>query len=719
MSGKSSKTGNGDNAKLVFGLDIGTRNLVGVVGARLDEHKFRVAAMDMAEHETRAMMDGQIHDIPKVSHSIAAMKERLEGKLGMELKDVCIAAAGRVLKTVNVRSEIDFDEEKVVNQEDIHSLEMLGVEESYEKIRKETGAENAYFCVGYSVVHYYLNGDLMGNLEEHKAVKIEAEMIGTFLPEDVVDGLYTAVENAGLSVANLTLEPIAAIDVAIPERFRLLNIALVDVGAGTSDICVTSEGAVTAYGMIPHAGDELTEIIAKMCLTDFNTADQIKIDASQNETVKYKDVLELVQTMPSKDIIDALKPTIDSITAEIGAKIKELNGGKSVSAVFVVGGGGKVTGFTESLAKVLGLPPERVALRGKEVLRDVDFDDDTYEKDPLLVTPIGICYSYYEARNNFIYVTLNGDRIKLYDNGKITVLDVIMQEGYTNDDVLPKRGKTIKYTVDGKRRTARGELGEAADIRINGNPAGISMKVERNDSVTIKSSTTGADAEITIAELKEAKSSFTVNFDGREVKCPKVAEVNGELVSGFYSINDGDAVVIRNYYTLSQVLEMLDIPYHDGFFVNNMPADKETKVYDQFTVTDAKSISTSDALKKAVSEAKGEAKEEIAETEADAAGDTASFEDLPDDEDYDDRNETETSYGNPPARDITVYVNNTPVTLSGKASYIFVDVLDKYHFDMSELRGELIQMINDRRVHDFMGRIHDGDKLTLKWSDEA
>lgn len=701
-----------DNPKLVFGLDIGTRNLVGVVGARVNEHKFEVAAMDMAEHETRAMMDGQIHDIPKVSKSIAAMKARLEEKLGFELEDVCIAAAGRVLKTVNVRSEIDFEEEVIVNADHIHSLEMLGVEEAYEKIRKETGTENEFFCVGYSVVHYYLNGDMMGNLEQHKATKIEAEMIGTFLPEDVVDGLYTSVEGAGLSVANLTLEPIAAIDVAIPERFRLLNIALVDVGAGTSDICVTNDGAVIAYGMIPHAGDELTEIIAKLCLTDFNTADKIKIDASMNDTVKYKDILMLTQTKPSKEIIEAITPTVNSITAEIGAKIKELNGGKSVSAVFVVGGGGKVTGFTESLAKVLGLPSERVALRGKEVLQEVEFDDDTYEKDPLLVTPIGICYSYYEARNNFIYVTLNGDRIKLYDNGKLTVLDVIMQEGYTNDDVLPKRGKTIHFTLDGKRRNERGELGEAADIRLNGAAVGISHPVEKNDSVTIVPSTTGADAVITIADLPEMKSSFTVKYNDREVKCPKLAEVNGELVSGFYSINDGDKVIIRDYYTLSQVMEMLDIPYKDGIFVNNMPADKDTKIYDQFTVSDKTAGAEAH-------ESAGAAAEAVDISEATPA-DSVSFDDLPDGDGEADIEEAEapkTKRRTPPARTINVTVNGTPVTLTGKSSYTFVDVLDHYEFDMSKYKGELIQMINDRVQHDFMGRLHDGDNLTLKWSE--
>ena len=75
---------------------------------------------------------------------------------------------------------------------------------------------------------YYLDDELFSSLEGHKANKIDEIIIVTFLPEDVVDGLYSAVERAGLQVANLTLEPIAAINVAIPENFRMLNIALVD-----------------------------------------------------------------------------------------------------------------------------------------------------------------------------------------------------------------------------------------------------------------------------------------------------------------------------------------------------------------------------------------------------------------------------------------------------------------------------------------------------------
>ena len=136
-----------------------------------------------------------------------------------------------------------------------------------------------FYCVGYTPMRYYLNGYQISNLVGHKAKTIGLDLIGTFLPDDVVDGLYKAVEIAGLRVANLTLEPIAAIQVAIPEKFRMLNMALVDVGAGTSDICITKEGTITAYGMIPQAGDSLTDIIVQHCLCEFDVAEKIKRSA--------------------------------------------------------------------------------------------------------------------------------------------------------------------------------------------------------------------------------------------------------------------------------------------------------------------------------------------------------------------------------------------------------------------------------------------------------
>ena len=95
-----------------------------------------------------------------------------------------------------------------------------------------------------------------------------------------------------------------------------------------------------AYGMIPYAGDELTEVIVQHYLVDFKTAESIKLSSTVNDEVTYKDIMSIEHTIPASDVWEVVAPVVEKITSEVSAKIKELNGDKTVSACFVVGGGG-------------------------------------------------------------------------------------------------------------------------------------------------------------------------------------------------------------------------------------------------------------------------------------------------------------------------------------------------------------------------------------------
>ena len=270
-----------------------------------------------------------------------------------------------------------------------------------------------------------------------------------------------------------------------------MNIALVDVGAGTSDICVTRDGSIIAYGMIPYAGDELTELIVQHYLVDFNMAEHMKLTSGMADEVEFTDIMSITHTIPSEEIWDLTHDTVDKITTEVAEKIKELNGDKSVSAAFVVGGGGKIHGFTEMLADKLEIPRERVALRGEEVLKEVHFAQEEIKKDPLLVTPIGICLNYYDQKNNFIMVRFNGERLKLYDNSHLTIVDAALQAGFPNEALFPRRGKAVEFTVNGKPRIVRGEPGESAIVKVDGRVVSINTPLVPNSEITIEASTIG------------------------------------------------------------------------------------------------------------------------------------------------------------------------------------------------------------------------------------
>lgn len=573
------------NEPLVFGLDIGTRSIVGTVGY-YQAKQFHVVALEKVEHEDRVMLDGQIHDISGVAAEIRTVKKWLEEDIGQELTDVCIAAAGRVLRTVNTHVEQDLGEDRDVTAEDIYSLEIQGAQQAYAEFVKNNDLRIHFYCVGYTVERYYLNQYPMSNLESHKGHNIGADMIATFLPDEVVDGLYKAVEAAGLRVANLTLEPIAAMEVAIPKSYRMLNIALVDVGAGTSDICITRDEAIIAYGMIPSAGDEITECIAKSLLTDFIEAEEIKKQIGDKGAVKYRDIMGIESKADQDKLNSIVSPTIEIMTREISDKIKKLNGGKPVSAVFVVGGGGRVPIFCKLLANEMGLMEERVAVRGEEVLKNVDFQVDDVTVDSLLVTPIGICLNFYSSKNNFVFVTFNGEQIKLYDNSNLRVSDAAMQSGFKNADLFPKHGPDISFTVNGKSQMRRGGIGEPAEIKLNGEPVSMSEKIKGGDLIEVIPSTAGKAASIMLEKLPEFGEKITVNVNGTPVQLPKYASVNGELKSGYYEIQDGDKIEMLKFYTVQQILEFMDVNLESGteIYVNREIASPLTEVYDNFNV---------------------------------------------------------------------------------------------------------------------------------------
>lgn len=723
--------------QLVFGLDIGTRSIVGTVGY-LNNGKFHVLAQRSKEHETRAMLDGQIHDIGKVGETITQVKEQLEEDLNRKLTEVCIAAAGRVLRTVTTHAEQSFDEDHEVTEEDIYSLATLGVEQAYEEFLKNNDTDMKFYCVGYTPMRYYMNGYQIGNLEGHKVKNMAVDLIATFLPDDVVDGLYKAVEIAGLHAANLTLEPIAAIQVAIPEKFRMLNMALVDVGAGTSDISITKDGTITAYGMIPVAGDSLTDIIVQHCLVDFDTAEQIKRQAGVQEKIEYQDIMGLTQVITAKEVEEMLADHVQEMAEQVAACIRELNGEKSVSAVFVVGGGGMIPGYTERLAKALDIVKERVAIRGQEVLQSIVFEMDNPRRDSMMVTPIGICLSYYEQSNNFIFVEFNGKRIKLYDNGKLTVADAAVQSDFSNEDLFPKRGKALTFTVNGKSRIVRGLQGEAAIIKVNENPADIYSQVHNGDHIEVTPSTAGDAAELELGRLPELAERLHVCVNGAGIELPKTASVNGQLENEFYAVQEGDDIKVRNFYTVQEVAEFVDVPLGGKILVNDTPAKADTRVYENFTLNwdvnsevtfaDLEEETEEDAeqrraAKAAVAVNTEESKERLIsemhlQTESSPESgrtDTVADEKTEETTEETTASETAAEHETTGPVKIMVIVNKLPVVLSGKSSYVFVDVFSFIDFDLKNSGGRgIVTKLNGRNA-EYMEPLKDGDVIEIYW----
>jgi cell division protein FtsA len=514
--------------EVVFALDIGTRVVKGIVATE-ENGKLKILTAEQMEHKERAMFDGQVHDIDKVAEVVTLIKEKLESTIGVKLKEVAIAAAGRALKTQIARAEKTLREDHEITLEDIYNLELEALELAQKEISSKSRVIN-YHTVGYTVLNYYLNGISITNLKGHRGREMAVEILATFLPFEVVEGLYSSVKKAGLEVSYITLEPIAAINVSLKPDIRMLNIALVDVGAGTSDIAISKEGNIIAYSMVPYAGDEISEEIARHFLTDFATAEKIK--KSPKKEIRFKDVLGIDHTVSKEIVWEVIRPSVKVLAQKICEEITKYNG-KSPSAVFLVGGSSNLPMLSEEIASLLNLPSNRVSVRDIKSI-EILHSRPKNLKGPESITPIGIAYSAMtNKRKDFIRVHVEDKLVKIFNIKNASVMDALLAINYSSKNLVPHRGKDLNFILNGKKMTIKGEEGTAPKIYVNGNIANLKTSIKDGDKITIISGKKGKDASATIKDIvKDAEN--------------KEIYVNGKYVNFDYSIKEGDDIKVED-----------------------------------------------------------------------------------------------------------------------------------------------------------------------------
>lgn len=681
---------------LCFGLDIGTRTVIGVVGYK-EGNEFILVDYECRAHEERAMLDGQIHDISKVAKIVYEVKTALEKRLNVSLKEVAIAAAGRSLNTQIVTVTQQFEDTQEITLNHIQHLELEGVEKA-KAMQQDKNTGTDYFCVAYSVINYFLDDYVMTNLEGHRGHKIAAKLIATFLPKQVIDSLYAVTDRANLAVSHLTLEPIAAINAVIPEQIRLLNLALVDVGAGTSDIAITKEGSVVAYGMIPTAGDEVTEAIIHKYLVDFSTAEQLKIQSSKEELLTFTDVLGFTQEVTSSEVREVISTVIDALTLQIATKSIELNGNVSPNAVFCVGGGSQMFGLTQQLAKHLNITSQRVAVRSTKNL--VQMRDEVGMVDtPDMITPLGICMTALQDKySQFTFVSLNGQKVQLLNTKKLTVLDAIVAVGIEHTAVFPKRGETLMFKLNGERQRIKGENGTPASILLNGVSATIHDHIQEGDIIHIELGINGTPGKAKLRDYYTIDKRISV--EGKPITLP-LLKVEGRLVSTNYEIMQNDSIEMIPVQTIGQLLDALSINIEDKLITIDFKVvdlDYKLKDGDDLLITSKeanKSMSVTESGSGSLLDSSSEMMTEISSQSR-----------LEDKTDLVSASNNESLY---------IIVNNIPVALPKKESdYIFASIFDFIDFDLSRPQG-IVQLERNGGPGALTDRLQDGDVLKIYW----
>ena len=411
---------------------------------------------------------------------------------------------------------------------------------------------------------------------------------------------------------------------------------------------------------------------------------------------------------------------------------------------------------------------------------------------------------------------MNGVDIKLYNNGKLNVMDAIISFGMSNTDIFPKRGSDLKFTFNGEERTVRGTNGDSSIIKVNYEDASVNTPIKCNDIITVRESTVGEKGSIKIADIPEYKQDIYFIINGKQSGFERKIFVNGNPAGKDYEVCEGDEVEIRDYYTAEELFDSLKLSDKFRVTINNRiinPAayDRSEKIYGNYIidiesadesikgiVKDARDVvelvsedgeSVVDDRKirededyeayldrrygknqyrsiKHASEEKDEGLGSFAHLSGDeinmilaadrmetalkykelqersdelnreleklrkaaARKNTVSESTVSDDTDTrtdrspENKELTEDSKEAEPVklprspREIIISVNGTPIHMTGKGEYTFVDILDFYPFDTSSLKGNtIVQTCNGKRA-DFFTPIDDGDVVELYWA---
>ncbi|HEY8347743.1 MAG TPA: cell division FtsA domain-containing protein [Symbiobacteriaceae bacterium] len=542
---------------LSLALDIGTRKVAGLLTVP-SAKGLQILAAERLEHGARPMYDGQIHDVPAVAAVVREVVERLFARAGVRLKEAAVAAAGRALRTASGTASRELSGLVTLSRDDVLAVELEAVQAAQAAMAADRSWEEFHY-VGHSVTAQRLDGVALTNLVGHRGRRVEVEVIATFLPRSVVDSLEAVLEEAGLQMSALTLEPIAALGVVVPPTMRHLNLALVDVGAGTSDIAITRKGAVVAYDMVPVAGDEITEALSEQYLLDFPTGERVKREIGRRREVRFTNILGQRRTVPALELIEALQPTVARLAETIAGRILHLNGGPP-QAILLVGGGSLTPGLAEAVANAAGLPAERVAVRGRSAITGVTGASDLL-KGPDAVTPIGIAVA---ARNRstlgFQIVILNGRSVRLFYPGPATVGDALLAAGYRMRDLYGAIGKGLTVTVNGVLRILPGRFGGPPRIRVNGLEATLESPVKHQDRIEVEPGAPGLPGAGCVADVApESRSGIQVSVNGENhTLLPRIL-INGVPGTPDTPLADNDRVEIFPVRTVADVLAALGL----------------------------------------------------------------------------------------------------------------------------------------------------------------
>ena len=349
-----------DLKNLIVGLDIGTSKVVAVVAEVLPDGRHEV--IGLGQHESKGLKKGVVVNIEATVESIQAALEEAELMADCKIRNVYTGIAGSHIRSFNSRGMV------AIKDKEVTAADVARVIETARAVNIPTDQQ---------FLHTVSQEFVVDNQED---VREPIGMSGIRLEVKVhiVTGAVSAVQNivkcirrCGLEVSDLILQPLASADAVLTEDEKELGVVLIDIGGGTTDIAVFTEGAIRHTAVIPIAGDQITNDIAMALRTPTLEAEEIKIRygiakqvlVDPSETIEVPGLGDRGPRTLSRQMLAAvIEPRVEELFALAVQVVRESEYEEVLSSGVVLTGGTAMMPGIAELAEEIFLKPVRLGI---------------------------------------------------------------------------------------------------------------------------------------------------------------------------------------------------------------------------------------------------------------------------------------------------------------------------------------------------------------------
>ncbi len=340
---------------MIVGLDIGTSKVVAIVGEINDEGGLNIVGI--GRHKSRGLKKGTVVNIESTVQSIQRAVEEAELMAGCQIHSVYAGIAGSHIRSMNSHGIVAI-RDKEVYPADIE--------------RVIDAAQAVAIPADQRVLHILPQEYIIDSQEGVKeplgmsGVRLEAKVHLVTCATNAVQNIEKCIKRCGLETEEIILEQLASSYAVLTEDEKELGVCLIDIGGGTTDIAIFTEGAIRHTGVIPIAGDQVTNDIAMALRTPTENAEEIKTKyacalaqlASPDEMIKVPGVGDRAPRELSRHALaNVVEPRYDELFNLILAEIRRSGYEDMLAAGLVLTGGtSKMEGVVELAEEIFHMP---------------------------------------------------------------------------------------------------------------------------------------------------------------------------------------------------------------------------------------------------------------------------------------------------------------------------------------------------------------------------